>query len=231
VWNLSFNCQLERCTIGSMATAATAAVRPDDAPAAGAANDNAPPGAHETWNLNSHRYYDPAVGRYTQVDPLLVEGPPLDPRGCDGQCALLSYGYAGNNPVLFADPTGEYQTKNCSPADQDRVISAVGQMLYLLSKCSTTNCGQFKKILDWILSSDTTIECDRAHSGGRSCGHTDAPIPNSAIKIYDNGLRPIPRCRCLGGVIAHELGHSALGETSERIPRQLKDCVCNAGGM
>jgi RHS repeat-associated protein len=97
VWNLSFNCQPERCTIGSMATAATAAVLRDAAPTAGAVNDNAPPSGHETWNLNYHRYYDPAVGRYTQVDPV----PAIDP-----DFPAHPYAYALSNPLRYTDPTG-----------------------------------------------------------------------------------------------------------------------------
>ena len=47
-------------------------------------------GFHYNW----HRYYDPETGRYITSDPLgLAAG-------------LNSYGYAGQNPLLFIDPDG-----------------------------------------------------------------------------------------------------------------------------
>ena len=49
-------------------------------------------GLHYNW----HRHYDPSLGRYTQPDPLgFVDGPSV-------------YGYAGNAPEIFIDPTGQY---------------------------------------------------------------------------------------------------------------------------
>jgi RHS repeat-associated protein len=48
-------------------------------------------GLHQNWM----RDYDAALGRYIQTDPLgLVDGASV-------------YGYAGQNPVMNADPTGE----------------------------------------------------------------------------------------------------------------------------
>jgi len=42
-----------------------------------------------------HRYYDPALGMFRQVDPLWYKYPSLSP-----------YVYAGDNPVVFIDPDG-----------------------------------------------------------------------------------------------------------------------------
>ena len=48
-------------------------------------------GLHQNWM----RDYDPTTGRYIEADPLgLVPGPSL-------------YGYAGQNPLYWTDPTGE----------------------------------------------------------------------------------------------------------------------------
>jgi RHS repeat-associated protein len=47
---------------------------------------------HENWN----RYYDPAVERYLAPDPMMPAGSP--------------YVYAGNNPIVMADPTGKKTT-------------------------------------------------------------------------------------------------------------------------
>lgn len=43
------------------------------------------------------RQYDPDTGRFITLDPLLETGDPTQ---------LNGYGYAGNNPVTHADPTG-----------------------------------------------------------------------------------------------------------------------------
>ncbi len=43
------------------------------------------------------RLYDPAIGRFTSVDPILA---PDDPQQANG------YSYSDNNPVSFTDPTG-----------------------------------------------------------------------------------------------------------------------------
>ncbi|MBI5481185.1 MAG: RHS domain-containing protein [Deltaproteobacteria bacterium] len=56
---------------------------------------------------NGARYYDPAIGRYTQVDPQTIGLPDdqaIAPKPYTGQ---LPYAYAANNPVVFDDPTGE----------------------------------------------------------------------------------------------------------------------------
>ncbi len=45
------------------------------------------------------RYYDPTIGRFTQIDPL--EGNTFDPQ------SLNRYAYSRNNPLRYIDPTGQ----------------------------------------------------------------------------------------------------------------------------
>jgi hypothetical protein len=66
--------------------------------------------------------YDPAVGRFLSVDPVL---------STDQAQSLNGYSYGNNNPVTFSDPTGEelgsrpnscrYSLANCSKEVQESV--------------------------------------------------------------------------------------------------------------
>ena len=68
--------------------------------------EDAETGLHQNW----HRDYDPGLGRYLQSDPI----------GLDG--GVNTYGYAGQNPLIYFDFDGLTQT--CLPGmrctgDQD----------------------------------------------------------------------------------------------------------------
>jgi len=56
-------------------------------------------GALELYDYRA-RYYDPALGRFTQPDTIVPE--PGNPQ------ALNRYAYALNNPLRYTDPTGHY---------------------------------------------------------------------------------------------------------------------------
>jgi RHS repeat-associated protein len=56
------------------------------------------------------RYYDPALQRFTQEDPILHPGnghaPYMVPRLISRPSLLHPYAYVGNNPINFTDPSG-----------------------------------------------------------------------------------------------------------------------------
>jgi RHS repeat-associated protein len=73
------------------------------------------------------RYYDPALGRWTQPDPL---DQPLDQRGWN------PYTYAGNDPIDFTDPSGTC-IFFCDPVSQ-WVWSHRGDVARAIAKLSVT---------------------------------------------------------------------------------------------
>ena len=56
---------------------------------------------HENWN----RFYDPVVGQYTSVEPLLT-GPPWNETAATDGVSIPAYSYALNNPVTYVDEDG-----------------------------------------------------------------------------------------------------------------------------
>jgi RHS repeat-associated protein len=50
------------------------------------------------------RYYDPSLGRFTSLDPIIAHGDTQQTHG---------YTYANNNPILYSDPTGLFA--GCTP--------------------------------------------------------------------------------------------------------------------
>lgn len=63
------------------------------------------------------RFYDPAIGRWTTVDPASEEG---------GQESLTQYQYGMNNPVRYDDPDGRCPT--CPPSDWELTAVENGEM-------------------------------------------------------------------------------------------------------
>jgi RHS repeat-associated protein len=49
------------------------------------------------------RYYDPSLGRFTSLDPIIAHGDTQQMHG---------YTYANNNPILYSDPTGLFFTED-----------------------------------------------------------------------------------------------------------------------
>jgi RHS repeat-associated protein len=182
--------------------------------------DDARKGTGFYYYYNYHRYYDPAVGRYTQVDPPFR--PTLEPGiyapGYTGQAA---YGYAGNTPTTATDPSGLFFIyRGCKLGDRLLLEEVIDAMMRYLPSC--VGCSNYEKIKRW-LDGDTVITCAPNNAEG-DCGQGF----KYSITLYENAFRR-DKCGCLTGTIVHELTHSALGYHSEPQPRKNDACMCRQG--
>lgn len=75
-------------------------------------------GLHYNW----HRHYDPAIGRFTQPDPIgLIDGP-------------NRYAYVKNDPMQLVDPTGLWigiDDTVTRPIDEIIIIGGLGMLAIL----------------------------------------------------------------------------------------------------
>jgi RHS repeat-associated protein len=68
------------------------------------------------------RWYDPALGRFLQPDPLV--GDPFDPQ------SLNRYSYVGNDPGNRVDPTGAIETFTQVAVELDKTLDQVYSMVH-----------------------------------------------------------------------------------------------------
>ncbi|HET6414316.1 MAG TPA: hypothetical protein VFG53_19865 [Anaeromyxobacter sp.] len=98
-------------------------------------------GPYYNWN----RWYLPAVGRYMELDPLLLSPRAIDllpskARQAFGEGELLNvpswYGYAGENPLTYVDPTGLDRYEAC----KNKQLGPFGK--WVCKKCVDWRCNK-----------------------------------------------------------------------------------------
>jgi len=177
---------------------------------------------------NMARYYDPAIGRYTQVDPVLEQTMEV-PQGaleCGGACGPLSYGYGRNNPLKYVDPSGLYWIDPDMPWDKandvDMAVRRL-QRVVLPSNCAGTCISdRIRRALPdarfhwrpktlWVL---------------RLCGFS-YPATLSVWLGNTSWQERADQCGPLWCTILHEMTHAVQGYLSEARPREVeRSCGC-----
>lgn len=119
---------------------------------------NATTGIYET----QYRGYDPALGRFMQIDPLAAQEEQL-------------YQYAGNNPVMFNDPTGLYKSipnYEAYIANQRKYLADYRAALSFASGQNDWSDQWFKgsEFNDWSLSGGSDIYRDMLAAGYDNLG-------------------------------------------------------------
>jgi len=115
------------------------------------------------------RNYDPEIGRFLQVDPILAE-PPSEELLSKGYYGVSPYNYVFNNPLRLVDPDGRMATcPECKNPSPENVFNAV------LSKTKTNvkaaiNLVKIKAISFFAqvgISSKASKEADIINVGGK----------------------------------------------------------------
>lgn len=164
------------------------------------------------------RDYDPTTGRYLQTDPLgLVDGASV-------------YGYVGQSPMMFADPTGECFGPLgyvCAAAVGAAISVAIG---WLLDPDCYTWEEAFEDAL-WGAAGGAAFKgAGAAWSAWRGAGGATsrAAAAAAASKAGHTGLKTATGV-VVGGFTKHGL-HRAVGDTAKRAgtsPAAIKDALVN----
>jgi uncharacterized protein RhaS with RHS repeats len=172
------------------------------------------------------RYYDPAIGRYTQVDPLHDAA----------QTELAPYAYASNNPLLFTDPRGllpKTDRPRCERWQLEVIEKALEQALPQIDNCKNCSVNTKKwagalRNAVWRCESDEALaqRCKRANP----CACADTPGTNVYVadKFFEFSWRCSPN-GCLAQTVGHE-GVHLIGKGDKKAAAAVSECIeCKKG--
>ncbi|WP_367322735.1 polymorphic toxin-type HINT domain-containing protein [Streptomyces sp. HUAS ZL42] len=120
------------------------------------------------------REYDPGIGQFISVDPVLVPG--------DAQ-SLNGYSYASNNPVTYSDPTGLY-CDGCSVNNPD---SAWHPKKHNGPGCTTSAC--YNKSGEPIYSTGGSSKSGTAHTSSSTSPGTGRVVVAGTVVPTEEELR------------------------------------------
>ncbi|WP_343791699.1 RHS repeat-associated core domain-containing protein, partial [Dokdonella soli] len=189
-------------------------------------------------HYNYKRDYESATGRYTESDPL----------GLDG--GISTYGYASSQPLGKIDPSGMLSFgPTCSATKRIQIAVALIDMGAELLKnacgssggsggggsCSSGHCmpcEQARKILEWYLTT-ATIDCNLSFACGLTAPHLSTTNMSLSGSYISTG-RP-EGCGCLSSTLLHEalhINHEIAGTHSDddgaeenNTRRETKKCI------
>ncbi|MBI3902295.1 MAG: RHS repeat-associated core domain-containing protein [Nitrosomonadales bacterium] len=140
------------------------------------------------------RYYDPAVGRFAQRDPIGLRG------------GLNRYGYVGNSPVNFTDPSGKCYgplIELCVAAAETLADTAAGTAIRSglsaagtairsgLSAAGTAIRGAASTVVDWVeseIGSATVTSSALGGAGAVASTYATNPNPSAKDVLVNGGL-------------------------------------------
>ena len=139
------------------------------------------------WNYNVNRYFDPAIGGFTQVDPMGFAG---------GQSGLYPYG--NNNPLMYVDPLGLYDLPNIPQPVVD----------FSAGMGDTLSFGVTNWVRNQLGANGVVDRCSSAYSNGEWSG-VGVSLAFGGAHLGRNALYQMGRAGDVGAQVARGLGRVA----------------------
>ncbi|MFE9256304.1 RHS repeat domain-containing protein [Streptomyces sp. NPDC006879] len=146
------------------------------------------------------RAYDPALGRFLSVDPMVDQG--------DSQ-RMNAYSYANNNPVTFSDPDGLFfgKLKNAFKKVTKKVTQTVKKVTKVVKKAVATVKSVVKKVTKTVKRVTKTV----ARAAKKVIKKTVRVVKKYAKKAYKTVKRVAKKA---GGYVKKQAGRAWSGAKS-----------------
>jgi RHS repeat-associated protein len=156
-------------------------------------------------HYNVMRYYHPGLGRYLQSDPI----------GLDG--GINTYGYAGQNPIMAYDPTGEFFWFLLAGAGTGTAITGAEIFIWSLLGLGAVyaTAHDLSNVLERSESSEE--DCDD------ECDKLNKEVQNAKNEVGKLG-------KCVAGMSKWELETRRQAWLRQAQARSHRDSKCWGGG-